>query len=312
MRPPTIAYPMKNKTTTKHVLLTDRNNTRRKNFYRCCAIVCASLFPLFCLFNYHPDVHRSSVITYECLRYVGNYETCGCGDNPLPCPCWETIGWETPPCIRHRLERLLAVVVKTFEELEVEYKAVEGTLLGALRHGDFLPWEDDVDFNVRLGEKEGWLGKAEQICGKVSEEGFGCFVHPRDDINAAKEWMFSKDEGRRTIVIYDTEYMFGLRQGVRADITLFESFGAFPETIPCLLGKTVLRCPKNFYHSFGRDSCLLYPVNTECQKIFGKSRCERPDLVPSIEKAIKELDSAGYPSLIELLPKAKETNYQSC
>ncbi|KAL6048342.1 LicD family protein [Balamuthia mandrillaris] len=278
-------------------------NNLRERYARYCAL----------LFTWHPGVHRSSIIAYECLRHVPDYQTCGCSPYPQPCPCWETFGWDTPPCIKERLERLVSAVSKTFADLGVDYHVVEGSLLGAVRHGGLLPWEDDVDFNIILGPDE-WLEKANQICKRVAGEGFGCFVHPRDDINEAKEWMYTKVEGRRTIVIYDDEYVFGRRQGVRADITVLQAFhlGTL-ETVPCLIGETVVQCPKNFLdHLAQTEGCLLNPVNIECQKLFGRSSCERGDLIPSVEEAVKTLHSMGYPSLIDLLPEAKKTNFQSC
>jgi hypothetical protein len=50
---------------------------------------------------------------------------------------------------RHaRLYRLLDAVGAALKRHGVEYWAVSGTLLGAVRHGGIIPWDDDVDISV--------------------------------------------------------------------------------------------------------------------------------------------------------------------
>ncbi|KAL6054273.1 hypothetical protein QOT17_017469 [Balamuthia mandrillaris] len=303
------------RTTSAAVSRNQHLKQRRNSCYRyCCGFFFFSFFCLYLLYAWHPAVHRSTLIAYECLSPVYNYENCGCGPNPLPCPCWESLGWDTPPCIKERLVKIAVVVSQVLEEVGVQHYVVEGTLLGALRHGDMLPWENDVDFNLRL-PKEGWLEKADQICKGVEKEGLACFVHPRDDTSGAKEWMYTKVTGRRAIVVYDKEYLFGLRQGVKADLTIRDELeNSAMETVPCLLGETIMRCPKNFTeHVGGLDKgCILRPINFDCRKLFGEGSCEKPGLLQEVEEAILALDRAGYPSLINHLQQAIETNFQSC
>lgn len=49
-----------------------------------------------------------------------------------------------------RLKDMLKDVIKVFEDNGVYYFAAEGTMLGAIRHSDMIPWDDDIDLGFKL------------------------------------------------------------------------------------------------------------------------------------------------------------------
>jgi len=58
-----------------------------------------------------------------------------------------------PNDVRDRLRALLRVVSQRLEQHKVRYWITGGTLLGAVRHQGFIPWDDDVDICVDAADE---------------------------------------------------------------------------------------------------------------------------------------------------------------
>ena len=42
-------------------------------------------------------------------------------------------------------------------EHEIEYSLIGGSLLGSIRHGGFIPWDDDIDVMLRRDEYDRFI-----------------------------------------------------------------------------------------------------------------------------------------------------------
>ncbi|MEM5785991.1 MAG: LicD family protein, partial [Syntrophobacteraceae bacterium] len=54
----------------------------------------------------------------------------------------------TPPVVVGRLYRLLKIFSDVSAANRITFWLCEGSLLGAIRHGGIIPWDDDIDVAV--------------------------------------------------------------------------------------------------------------------------------------------------------------------
>ena len=82
------------------------------------------------------------------------------------------------------------------EKLNIKYFAMGGTLLGAMRHKGFIPWDDDMDFGILRDEYERFLKEApKEFASKyfvqehrTEKTYFYPFIKIRDSETTAIEW----------------------------------------------------------------------------------------------------------------------------
>lgn len=68
---------------------------------------------------------------------------------------------------------VLAEIDRICKKHNIPYFADWGTLLGAVRHGGFIPWDDDLDITMKRADYERFL----QVAKKEMPEGFAVFTY---------------------------------------------------------------------------------------------------------------------------------------
>ena len=76
-------------------------------------------------------------------------------------PC----GWFGINEIQEGLLEIMTDVDKAFRECDVNYTLAYGTLLGAVRHKGFIPWDDDVDIIILDSDER----KLDEVCSRLPE-----------------------------------------------------------------------------------------------------------------------------------------------
>lgn len=106
---------------------------------------------------------------------------------------------------------ILRVIVDVCTRYDLKYFAVGGTLLGAVRHRGFIPWDDDIDIALPRQDYE----KLQEICRQQLPSGYR-FINYQD------EWKLhhniSKVIDTRTVLIEESSRCRQVELGVYVDL----------------------------------------------------------------------------------------------
>ncbi len=123
---------------------------------------------------------------------------------------------------------------------EIRYSLAFGSLLGAIRHKGFIPWDDDIDIALPRPDYDRFV----EYC-KNNETPFALISNATDEKYCK---LFSKAFAKNTVVI-DVGNRFGCDVGVSVDVFPIDG-----------LGDTLKKAKKNFEKfNFSRE--LLVAVN---------------------------------------------------
>lgn len=116
-------------------------------------------------------------------------------------------------------------------ELGISYFLDSGTLLGAVRHGGFIPWDDDIDIGMLRADYDRFLAEAEAV---ISSEYEICSPGKADGYAP----MFSKVMKKGTVFETPETQESGFKQGIFVDVFPYD----FVSSDSSVSGKQKRRC----------------------------------------------------------------------
>lgn len=106
---------------------------------------------------------------------------------------------------------ILKAVAGVCDQLGIDWLADSGTVLGAVRHGGFIPWDDDIDISLRIEDYRLFCEKAPELL----PEGYGIYTHATTP-NYPPLWAKVYRKGTRFVSPQMQEA--GLEQGLFVDV----------------------------------------------------------------------------------------------
>lgn len=110
---------------------------------------------------------------------------------------------------------MLKAVIDVCERLNIEYFLDGGTALGAVRHGGFIPWDDDVDLAMTRDHYMRFISEAQEFLPEeyTIQTSFNCRRHP---------YTFCKVRAAGTKFVEYCNRKLPIEQGVYIDIFPFD------------------------------------------------------------------------------------------
>lgn len=126
--------------------------------------------------------------------------------------------------------RVLKQIHSICEEQGFRYFLVGGTLLGAIRHKGFIPWDDDIDIGMPRADFEKFIDYCQTndvpfdiICNRVNEK-YG--------------YLFAKAMAPDTVILEESGNRYNVNMGIYVDIFPMDGLGNTPEEAAKNLNKT--------------------------------------------------------------------------
>ncbi len=116
---------------------------------------------------------------------------------------------------------ILKATADVCAQLGIEWFADSGTVIGAVRHGGFIPWDDDIDISMRLEDYRLFCEKAPQLL----PEGYGLYTHAHTK-NFPPLWAKVYRKGTR----FMSQQMLdaGMEQGLFVDVFAYMRLDSDP------------------------------------------------------------------------------------
>lgn len=161
--------------------------------------------------------------------------------------------------------QILKDVVRVCDNNNIKYMISSGTLLGAVRHGGFIPWDDDIDVDMPLPDYKKFLKIAQRELGKKY------FVQNyKTDKNYSEMWTHIRANGTTSMPLRECRYK--IHFGMHIDI--FPLVGVSNDPKKRNKQKKALALNRMLLHDTYAKA-LDEPINLKLKLVYAIPRCIR-------------------------------------
>lgn len=111
---------------------------------------------------------------------------------------------------------ILKEVARVCEENEIEYFLDSGTALGAVRHGGFIPWDDDIDIGMTRDNYDKFLKIASE---KLKEE----YFLQTNETDKQSPYIYAKVRKNNTVFMEWNKRNINMHHGIYIDIFPYDN-----------------------------------------------------------------------------------------
>ncbi len=167
---------------------------------------------------------------------------------PTDSPADRQSYWPVDPRMKGRLMETLHFCIAFFRQHGLRYYACGGTMLGAVRHGGLIPWDDDIDLYMPRPDYDRLLGMTRELAGTGYE-----LIAPELDSTYYCPWAKVMDS-RSTLWEYS---YYRCTLGVYVDIFPLDAYQGSPREL-LAIQKRYFACFNRFLVSLKRYSWADY------------------------------------------------------
>ncbi len=115
--------------------------------------------------------------------------------------------------------RILKEIDRVCRELGITYFLDSGSVLGALRHGGFIPWDDDIDLGMPRADYDRFVAEAPALLGEE-------YVVSTPETNPHQAALFGKVWLRGTRFATEETIEAGFDQGIFVDLLPYDALSS--------------------------------------------------------------------------------------
>lgn len=197
---------------------------------------------------------------------------------------------------------MLEHFIKACEKLNLKYYLMGGTLLGAVRHQGFIPWDDDIDVGMLREDYEVFISKAAEFL----PENYFVQTHLTDP---EYPYNFAKIRNSETTFLETTLRKLNINHGVFIDVFPLDIYPDDQAEIKTLEFKKkfyLSRIKEVFYGEAGQHQSLLGKVQFVLAKIcypdYKKAVIKKEALLKSVKNGAKIANHGGAWGAKEIVP----------